>query len=90
LEVIGSIKTDDYVFTIENVSGDVFCHIDITNWSVSIYKEMLLALSDVKEALNITMWCCIDKLERKKIKVALMFGFARVLETTDKYIMRLI
>ncbi len=90
MNVLGTITNDNYIFTIENMGGTLFCHIDIIHWSVGIYKEMLIKLLDVKEAIETPLWCNILKMDTQKIKLALMFGFVREYESEDNYIMRLL
>ena len=90
MNVLGEIKTDEYLFTIEENDGDLFCHIDIFKWSSEIYKKMLLNLADIKESLSSPLWCNILKGDKKEIKIANMFGFALKYETEQTYIMELV
>ncbi len=90
MDVIGKIKTDSYKFTLEQVYGYTFCHVDIYKWSSSLYKEMLMDLDKIKEAVTGPYLCNIPKHEDKKIKLASMFGFQPVLENDDYMIMELL
>jgi len=83
------IKTDSYKLMFEETLGELFVHLDVYEWTPSAYKQMLLDLEDIKAAAGRTLYCCINKLESFKIKLAQMFGFIPVYEIEDNFIMEL-
>lgn len=84
------ITTDNYELRIEEAEGELFVHLDIFNWSASVYKQMMRELIEIKKAVSADLFCCISQFENKKIKLVKMFGFFPLYEIDDKYIMRLI
>lgn len=65
-------------------SGDLFIHLDVTTWAPSVYKEILLAVKDIKTVLSQKghkyLWCFIPI---EKAKLASIFGFEFDSEYTD-------
>jgi len=88
-EVIGSIKTTTYEFTLSELAGFLVCHIDIFKWNSGVYKEMLTDFRQLRDDVEGDIHCCINKQNKKSQKVASLFGFYPKLETEDKIIMGL-
>jgi hypothetical protein len=87
--VVGIIETEDYKFTLTELSGILFCHIDIKNWSIDVYKSMLIDFSSLRENLENKLNCLIDKQNKQGIKIAKMFGFYEIMENKEQVILRL-
>ena len=87
MDILHTIKTDNYKLIIENVEGNAFCHLQVYNWTASVYKQMLIELEQVKEAIGSTLWCSIRKDDEFKIKLVGMFGFLGAYESDTAYIM---
>lgn len=83
------ITTKDYELRIEDNEGDLFVHLDVFNWSVGVYKQMMRELIEIKKAVKADLYCCISQFEQHTIKLVKMFGFFPLYEMDDKYIMRL-
>lgn len=79
------IETYNYKLTFEEDGGKLFCHLDVYNWSVAVYKQMLIELNSIIEATQ-SLWCNVAK-NSKEYKLVSMFGFTPVYETDRTYIM---
>ena len=88
MEDVGIIETDNYKFSMELYEGKPFCHIEIKNWSKSIYNEMLNDLVQVESVIG-SLYAFIDKSKAKERKLANMFGFMEIEEIGNGYLMRL-
>ena len=90
MDVFGTIHTEDYVLTLEESEGNLFCHIKLRNWSTSVYKRMLVDLNQIRECVGVPLFCNIQRTEDFKIKLATMFGFMIIAQTDTTYLMELL
>lgn len=91
VELVGEILTEDYYLRIEKVEGNMFCHLDIYQWSVAVYKSMLVDLESIREAVAPSILLCnMNKDEPEKIKLVEMFGFLTAHDTGPSYVMELV
>tara|TARA_R100000951_G_scaffold106567_1_gene101258 strand:- start:443 stop:739 length:297 start_codon:yes stop_codon:yes gene_type:complete len=90
MDVFGTIHTEDYVLTLEESEGNLFCHIKLRNWSTAVYKRMLVDLGQIRECVGVPLFCNIQRAEDFKIKLATMFGFMIIAQTDTTYLMELL
>jgi len=87
MDVLQKITTNNYKLTLEEIEGNIFCHLEVYIWKLSTYKQMILDLEQIKKALGVPMWCNINKQDADIIKLVAMFGFLPAYETNTTYIM---
>lgn len=86
--VIGEIVTEDYLFTLTELRGVLFCHIEVYNWSIPVYKKMLCDFAEIRQNIPSEFYGNIPKTNLKAIKLAKLFGFVPEYETYSTIILR--
>ena len=87
--MIPSIETENYKLTFEREEL-LYCHFEVYNWSVSIYKQMLIDFEEIKVAVVEALWCTINKDDQFRLKLVGMFGFVPRYEGVDNLTMEAI
>lgn len=87
-EVVGTVETDTYKFTLAELRGVFFCHIDIKRWDRKVYKEMLADFAELRQTIPQDLYANINKTQKKARKLAALFGFVEEYETDTNIIMR--
>lgn len=82
-EEIYSLVTEDFSFKINIFSDVLLCHLDVYNWSPSVYKEMLEKYIEIRTALKQKLYCIVDEDNVKALKLIRMFDFIPFAKTTD-------
>lgn len=69
---------------------NIYIHLDLKEWSTSIYKEMLADFADIKDAFfergEETIYVIVPLHDEKLIKFEIMMGFEPELEIDETYL----
>lgn len=87
-EIVGSMGRDSYLFTLSELKGCFFCHVDLKAWSKEVYEEMLIDFTLLRESFTEDLYANIPKTNSKAQKLAGLFGFIPMRETEQTIVMR--
>lgn len=87
-DVVGTIDTDEFFFTLTIYDNVFFCHLDVKKWNKEAYKTMLVRFAEIREKIPHSLHANISKDNKRAQKLAKMFGFIPLFKTKETIIMR--